>query len=273
MKTLYVSDLDGTLFNSRKEISRYTRDVINRFIRQGGLFTIATARTSYGCDYRLADLDLQTPAILMNGVCLYSFSDKRYRNVQIIRPDAVARIDQVLDEHGVSGFLYTLADDMISIYYTNPEDLKFTQYYSERAREACAEIAQTESLHEAARDKDAIYLALTGERSAIEPAYNSIRRIPGIDAVMYLNIYNELYCLEAFNDQAGKASALRFLQETVKPEETVVFGDNHNDLGMMEIADRSYAPENAIPEVKSIVTGVIPHCDEDGVARFLEDNP
>ena len=40
---------------------------------------------------------------------------------------------------------------------------------------------------------------------------------------------------------------------------------------MIEIADRSYAPENALEEIKEMVTGVIHGCDEDGVARFLSE--
>ena len=53
MKTLYISDLDGTLFNKSKKISIFTADVINKCIEEGMLFSVATARMPYGCDYRL----------------------------------------------------------------------------------------------------------------------------------------------------------------------------------------------------------------------------
>ena len=39
---------------------------------------------------------------------------------------------------------------------------------------------------------------------------------------------------------------------------------------MIEIADRSYAPENALEEIKKMTTGVIGGCDDDGVAGFLK---
>lgn len=48
MKNLYVSDLDGTLFNSEKRITKLAVDVINKFIDQGGLSTIATTRWLMG---------------------------------------------------------------------------------------------------------------------------------------------------------------------------------------------------------------------------------
>ncbi|MDO5156865.1 MAG: HAD hydrolase family protein [Eubacteriales bacterium] len=45
MKTLYVSDLDGTLLRSNEVTSDYTNDVINRLTSDGMLFSYATARS------------------------------------------------------------------------------------------------------------------------------------------------------------------------------------------------------------------------------------
>ena len=68
METLYFSDLDATLFNKKKEISKFSINIINKFIEKGGLFTIATARAEFGCDYRLDEIKFNIPAIIMNGV-------------------------------------------------------------------------------------------------------------------------------------------------------------------------------------------------------------
>ena len=43
MKTLYVSDLDGTLLNSSQTTSEYTNNVINALADKGVLFSYATA--------------------------------------------------------------------------------------------------------------------------------------------------------------------------------------------------------------------------------------
>ena len=45
MKTLYISDLDGTLLNSQGKISNYSIEIINHLIEQGMIFTYATARS------------------------------------------------------------------------------------------------------------------------------------------------------------------------------------------------------------------------------------
>lgn len=67
---------------------------------------------------------------------------------------------------------------------------------------------------------------------------------------MYLNIYNQMYCLEIFSDRASKKNALLKLKEMLGADELVVFGDNYNDVPMIEIADRSYAPANAVLDIK-----------------------
>lgn len=45
MRTLFVSDLDGTLLHSDKTISMYTCDVINKLAEKGIMFSYATARS------------------------------------------------------------------------------------------------------------------------------------------------------------------------------------------------------------------------------------
>ena len=45
MKTLYISDLDGTLLHSDETISDYTNQVINSLTERGMIFSYATARS------------------------------------------------------------------------------------------------------------------------------------------------------------------------------------------------------------------------------------
>jgi len=45
MKTLYITDLDGTLLNKSVEITTYAKETINLITESGGYFTVATART------------------------------------------------------------------------------------------------------------------------------------------------------------------------------------------------------------------------------------
>ena len=91
LRSLLVSDLDGTLLDSNKQVSAFSVRILNKFMSCGGLFTVATARMVYGCQDRLSELDLQLPWVVMNGAALYSPLTRTYEH----NGGAVSRIATV----------------------------------------------------------------------------------------------------------------------------------------------------------------------------------
>ena len=84
--------------------------------------------------------------------------------------------------------------------------------------------------------------------------------------------------VDFMHSDVDKGEALRFVQEHfgITAEETMVFGDNSNDVGLMEAAKESYAVENAREEVKEKAKYSCPPYQEKGVyqvlkKRFLEE--
>ena len=143
------------------------------------------------------------------------------------------------------------------------------QYYSERALESCSEVKRVDDLFEILQEGKVVYLAVTDCQETLSPVLEELGQVSGLRYAYYLNIYNGLYCLEVFSDQASKKEALLKLKEMTGCDQVVVFGDNLNDLPMIEIADRSYAPANAWRKSKAR-DGVLDDCDHDGVAKILE---
>lgn len=70
MKTLYVSDLDGTLLQSDARTSRYTNRVINALVEKGMLFSYATARSYLTACKVTAGLRTDIPLVVYNGAAL-----------------------------------------------------------------------------------------------------------------------------------------------------------------------------------------------------------
>ena len=71
---------------------------------------------------------------------------------------------------------------------------------------------------------------------------------------------------------ASKAKAIKQLQSFLDCEKLVVFGDGKNDIDMFEVADESYAVQNAHEDLKRIATAIISSNDEDGVAKWLDEH-
>ena len=79
--------------------------------------------------------------------------------------------------------------------------------------------------------------------------------------------------VDFMNRSADKGNALREVQQMlgVTPEETMAFGDNCNDIGMLQRAGESYAVANAHPEVKKTVKYIAPANTEDGVLQTVKE--
>ena len=74
--------------------------------------------------------------------------------------------------------------------------------------------------------------------------------------------------------EATKWGGVREMLEDfgLAPEETAYFGDDWDDIGPVKNCGLGLAVANAIPEVKAAADLVIGSCDEDGPARYIEEN-
>ena len=75
--------------------------------------------------------------------------------------------------------------------------------------------------------------------------------------------------LEVVAQGVSKAAAVRAMAERTGAEWVTVFGDNLNDLPMMEVADEAVAVANAMPEVIERADTVIGPNSEESVARYI----
>ena len=97
-----------------------------------------------------------------------------------------------------------------------------------------------------------------------------LEKIRGINPMHYHDWYGpDITEIEAFPKEATKARAIKRLEKLVGADRVVAFGDNMNDLSMMEAADWSVAVANAIPEVKRAADEVIGSNSADAVARYI----
>ena len=105
-----VSDMDGTLINSNKEISKENLDAIKYFVNNGGKFTVATGRMVASVECFLDRLNLDLPAILHNGGKIYDYNNKKVVYEHFIEEDS----DKILG-------LNVGADDYMTKPFNNME--------------------------------------------------------------------------------------------------------------------------------------------------------
>ena len=79
---LFVTDLDGTLINSKREVPKKSLEILNKLIDEGVNFTVATARTPATAVEILQDLNLKLPVALMNGVLIIYTKELKYIDIK-----------------------------------------------------------------------------------------------------------------------------------------------------------------------------------------------
>jgi 5-amino-6-(5-phospho-D-ribitylamino)uracil phosphatase len=269
-KSLYITDLDGTLLNSDKELSKYTIDTINALIEKGIYFSVATARTTVSALKILADLNINLPVVFMNGVVIYDIREEKYIKIEEISEHSTNAIIHILNRHKISGFMYGISEEKLTTYYESIDTKALQEFHDERVHKYNKSFVQVDSFLNKAMGNKIIYFALIDQYERLAPVLDSLKTLQDIDAVLYRDIYaDDQWYLEIHSKNASKYNAVKFIRENYKFDKIIGFGDNHNDLPLFQACDECYAVSNAVAELKERATGIIAECNSDGVARFI----
>ncbi|MDE6427277.1 MAG: Cof-type HAD-IIB family hydrolase [Ruminococcus sp.] len=271
IKRLYITDLDGTLLNSKGEVSGNTGKIINSLTEKGIYFTFATARSVYSAKSITAGLNINIPYILMNGVSIYNPENNTYIKNEYIPPEISSEIIRVFKANNVRCFMYRIQDNILTAYFTEITSQVMESFAESRKKNYNKPFVQCADLSDIA-DSKTIYFNTTGEYEEILSVKNSIGNIKGINYAFYRDTYTGKYFLEIFSGNASKASGIKYLRNRYEFDEVICFGDNLNDVTMFEEADIKIAVGNAVPELKEMADFITSENDRDGVAEWLTEN-
>lgn len=267
MRSLYVSDLDGTLLRSTERTSEYTNTVINNLVEKGMLFSYATARSLITAKKVTKGLIARIPLIVYNGAFV---------------------IDNVTDEILIANYfddsVYTVLEDLFAnevypivyAYVDGKEKFSYVPELCTRGMELFINSRKGDVRENCVpainrlKEGNLFYITCIDEPEKLEPLYHKYKDTYHV--VYQTDIYTGEQWLEIMPLKASKSNAIKQLQEMLGCEKLIVFGDGKNDIDMFQLADESYAVANANEELKKHATAVISSNDEDGVAKWLEEN-
>ena len=267
MSILYVSDLDGTLLRSNETTSEHTNYVINSLVDKGMLFSYATARSLITAKKVTRGIKAKIPLIVYNGTFI---------------------IDNITEEILVANYfddsVYSVLEDLFSqnvypivyAYVGGKEKFSFVPELCTNgmrlfleSRKGDIRTNSVNSLHKL-KEGNIFYITCIDEPCKLKPLYDKYK--DKYHCVYHTDIYTKEQWLEIMPLEASKSNAIKQLQALLNCEKLIVFGDGKNDIDMFQMADESYAVANAHEDLKKYATEVILSNDEDGVARWLENN-
>lgn len=274
-RTLYVSDLDGTLLNRKTIVSERSVNLLNKLIHKHGLlFSIATARTPATVVALMERIDTQLPFILMSGATMWDNTKRKFLNVRSIEQSLIETLLPIFERHQVHPFLYLQQGDHIRTQHV--EELNQAEYTFIHPRTICSPYKRLQLLPSLTANivEPVMLVCATGNYDALNEVYQDIcsqRLHCSLDC--FRDVDNpEQGFLEIHSYGTTKALALKKLANEVQADRVVVFGDNLNDISMMKVADHSVCVANAFDEVKQIADEQIGTNDEDAVVRWIEND-
>lgn len=268
MKTLYISDLDGTLLNSQGALTKYSADTIDRLIKDGLVFSYATARSFVTAKKVTAALHSDIPIIIYNGTHIVNSSTGEFLHSNFFnKQDAHNLLDSLLSA-GVYPIVYSVTNNVELFSYVEDK-------MSDKAKAFLSTREGDRRQHKALSfdklyDGDIFYFTCIDNADKLKPLYEEFKDYHR--TLFTKDVYSDNMWLEFMPKHATKANAVLQLKKMLDCNKLVVFGDGENDVDMFCVADKGIAVSNAHEKLKQKASIIIDSNDSDSVARWLKDN-
>ncbi|MFC9708186.1 HAD family hydrolase [Paenibacillus sp. NPDC056933] len=251
---IIVLDLDGTLLNADKQISKRNYEAMMTCSKQGIRFIYATARPPRSVRLLLPEELLHSGSfIYYNGGYIHC----NYTGIQQcehIDPAITAElINFGMEINNELGLSLEVEDQWFSLKeYDYTTLMRVKENPTIKSLEELKGIAATKILFTGFKDIDFLREKFASRLNVLVTDGGNLVQISSI--------------------KASKENALRILCKAmkIKLEDVMVFGDDFNDIGLFEICGWSVAMGNAIEELKILSKEITDTNDSDGVARVLE---
>ena len=265
---LVAFDLDGTLFNDRKEVTPETFGTLKKAAEMGIEIVPSTGRFWNAIPANIKALDFVRYALTLNGAAIFDVKAGKTIAEFTIPVERAATLCRVLDDLGV---VYDFVADgkgyMRRDNYERLADVMIGEWQVKIVRDMRSPV-------------DDVYDVLAGmsgvQKMQIYTLDKSLREnllksLPHVfpHLLFTSSISNNI---EINDTTANKGDGLRFLAGHLglPMSETLAFGDGLNDITMIEAAGIGVAMENAVDEVKDAADYVTVDNNHDGVAEGIK---
>lgn len=256
MIRLLASDIDGTLVEEgcahpEEELLR----IFHELKKKGIYLVVATGRQLRSAERTFKDCASELFFIAENGAVIAT--SRRILTEKRMDASAVRSLVQKIEERKNLRILFGTAE----VSYIKGGDEAYERLMIEGYHNEIEIVDSFEGLYDKAL-KISVY-----SENVMEEAGDLL----GYDADRLRSVRSGACWIDFTHPEADKGSALREIQESlfVDPEETLVFGDQMNDLEMMMRGRYSYAMEGAPEAVKEAASAIAPSVKEHGVTKVL----
>ncbi|TRM11894.1 HAD family phosphatase [Lentibacillus cibarius] len=262
---LIAVDLDGTLLTKDKTISERNRKTLQKAMLDGHIVVIATGRPHRASVDYYHTLGLDTPMVNFNGALIHHPTDDKWDVLHNPLPRLTAH--QIIDacyDLNVHNIVAEVMDDVyldqydesiINIFQVSRQDSPFT---IGSLKNQLKEDPTSLLIHPKEENIQSI-------RSHLDHYHAEL-----IEHRKWGTPWNIIEIVKKGLNKAVGLEKLAYYYHIPK-EQIIAFGDEDNDLEMLDFAGVGVAMGNAIDELKTVARYVTDTNEQDGISLFLED--
>ena len=262
------TDIDGTLLDGRRELSAYTIAVFGK-ISKAIPIVLASSRMPAAMRHLQNELGiLQHPLICYNGAYVLQYD--AYKNPRILYSTTIAL-------HVCSAILDHVQDTAlhVSLYVQD-------EWYAPAADEWTNREATITKVSPTIKPGNMVLdlWERTNMGAHKVMCMGDAREIKVLDETLRAQFPNEIHVyrskatyLEIAPKVISKASALKLLLHelyAIEMQEVIAFGDNYNDIELLQAVGLGIAVANAREEVKAVASEITGDSKQDGVAQAIQ---
>ncbi|NLC96375.1 MAG: HAD family phosphatase [Erysipelotrichaceae bacterium] len=260
---LIVSDIDGTLINSKSECTPRTVNAIAEARKKGIKFALCSGRPISGIKPLLKEWNLEDNCdyiVGMNGGEILNWNTNRHVLSYTLDEETVKELIKLYEDEGHIASYY---DDTGLHVSRMSEDV-------ERVATRTATPVFVNDINEMTKGPQSKLMIIVKPElmEEVEAFYEKTKDD------RYIGFKTAIDLFEMNNPLLAKDIGVKVIatQMGIELDDILAFGDTSNDVAMLEEVGHSVCMSNGSEDAKEAAKYIGLSCDEDAVAVFIEDN-
>lgn len=255
---MIATDLDGTLLAGKSNLPEENIKALQRAMEKGVRVVLSSGRIIEAMTFLSEKIKVNAPLICYNGAMVYDPGSDEILYGKTIPCETAVKVLREIEKTGV----HVQACPGRSYYF--PEYNNWTAYYEDKVG------PKGQPVHMPLSEwltQDVYKFLCLGENHLIEKLARDLA--PMFPDVSFIK--SAEWHLEVVAKGVDKFDGLKFLGESmgIAQEEIMAFGDEHNDLGMLDYAGQGYLMDNAPANINRSNYKIAPKNTDCGVARIV----
>lgn len=265
---LIALDMDGTLLNSRNEISKRNVQAIHKAIDKGIYVILATGRMPASARYYAQTIGLDNPIISCNGAIIFNNDIKQIIYEEKLQSQAIGQILDLVHEYRINYRFCGIDTFYGKVYSGNMEE--FYPNYREDFSQQGIKVELLDDTMEYIENNQLGIHKFEFVEEDMDKLLDFRKELEAVKGISMASSWHNN--VEIVSAGVSKGKSLQYLCEKseIKDSQIIAMGDNENDISMFQVAGLAIAMENGDKTAKDHADIIAPTNDRDGVARLIE---